>query len=209
MYSDPGPARLQVGIKNAVDDFRFKDDQRLEVPIVVTPATQVLDDDYGLELVPATGVSLQGNTVIFGSSKNGPLTAEVKLIELDEPFNSREGRDAEAADRSDSSLTVDIPRSESTSTPGASVLSSTGFGRAATGERVGNGSITLVDDDTSKFVSQVFADRNQTGIRASRPPGLLNFQESSFERVDSLKILSTLSHWILVLYKLFQIQIFP
>ena len=109
----------------------------LAVPLSIAGGT--LDTDYTLALsgTPA-GVSLSGEVVTFtGGATASATVATVRL--------SASGD----ADAEDDSLTVSIPAASSGNAP---ILTATGLSGGATGDRSGDGVITVTDDDTRGLV---------------------------------------------------------
>ena len=125
--SSTDPARISVRLRRGL-----RSGEILVVPLQFAGGTVNTDFTLALSGSP-TGVTLSGSTVTFTGSAGGSATvASVELLASDD------------ADTTDKTVTVSIPASSVTGNPR---LTATGFGGRATGSRVGNGRITLVDDD--------------------------------------------------------------
>ncbi len=105
----------------------------LAVPLQFAGGT--LGTDFDLSLSSASGVTLSSNIVTFTGRAGG--SARMATIEL------AASADADAVN---DSVTVSIPAG---STGNAPRLTATGLGGGATGSRVGNGVITVTDNDTA------------------------------------------------------------
>ena len=125
--SSTDPARISVRLRRGL-----RSGEILAVPLQFAGGTVNTDFTLALSGSP-TGVTLSGSTVTFTGSAGGSATvASVELLASDD------------ADTTDKTVTVSIPASSITGNPR---LTATGLGGGATGSRVDNGQITLVDDD--------------------------------------------------------------
>ncbi len=124
--SSTDPARISVRLRRGL-----RSGEILAVPLQFAGGTVNTDFTLALSDSP-TGVTLSGSTVTFTGSAGAATMASVELSASDD------------ADTTDKTVTVSIPAASVTGNPR---LMATGLGGGATGSRVGNGRITLVDDD--------------------------------------------------------------
>ncbi|MCY3961963.1 MAG: hypothetical protein OXG34_09920, partial [bacterium] len=134
-YVAPGPALVKVDVGRPLDKA-----EKIELPLLFTPATLVRGTDYDLRLKSAKGVSLEGATLTFdGAGGDGPQVAEISVIAPDGGDTSK-------------TLSVAIPTAQTPTGPNAPVITATGFtldGKPQAVTGTGTGTITFIDDDPS------------------------------------------------------------
>ncbi len=115
--------------------------ESLAVPLTFSGGAPGTDFTLALEGSPA-GVTFSGSTMTFTGPSTGQTAqiARVVLTALDD------------ADADDDTITVSIPASSSTGNPR---LTATNLGGGATGSRVGNGVITVDDDEVATAAAGV------------------------------------------------------
>ena len=167
--------------------------EALAVPLNLSGGTAGADFTLARTGAPA-GVALNGSTVTFTGPQTGS-TARVANIRL------TPASDPDAENRT---VAVDIPR---TSTGAAPILAATNLGGGATGNRSGNGEITITDDERKALVFSVTGpvtvveeeSASYTVKLASRPTGdvdvAITGQGGSDLTLDKTSLTFTASTW--------------